>query len=129
LVYCDVGLSRALPSTQMGEGFNRALAIFCQVLVAKLDVLLVDEIENGLHHSILPSVWRGLFQVAESENLQLIATTHSWECVRAAYEVAKEKTPDTFQYLRLDRVGGTVKCTAVESESMALAVAQGWEMR
>jgi hypothetical protein len=129
LVYCDIGLERALPSTQMGEGFNRALAIFCQIFVSKLNVLLVDEIENGLHHSVLPAVWRGLFQVAESEDVQLVATTHSWECVRAAYEIAKDKNPEGFQYLRLDRVAETVKCTAVETDTMALAVAEGWEMR
>lgn len=129
LVYCDVGLPRAIPSMQMGEGFARVLAIYCQILVSKLDILLIDEIENGIHFSVLPAFWRGLIRVAETENVQIVATTHSWECVQAAYKASNEKNDNSFQYLRLDRVKEHIKCTAVDGPAMEIALTQGWEMR
>ena len=49
-------------------------------------MVLVDEIENGLHPSVLPDVWRVVGQAVERFNLQMFATTHSFECIEAAYE-------------------------------------------
>ncbi|MGA2868980.1 MAG: ATP/GTP-binding protein, partial [Verrucomicrobiota bacterium] len=94
LIYADLGLSEMIPVTQLGQGFNRLLDIYSEIVAADAKVLLIDEIENGLHHSVMPVIWRGLFLAAKEFDVQIFATTHSWECILAADEAARtsEKT-------------------------------------
>ena len=40
---------------------------------------LVHEVENGVHYSVLPDVWRFVFRAARVHNVQVFATTHSWD--------------------------------------------------
>lgn len=53
------------------------LAIF----TAKNGIVLVDEIDHGLHHSVHEGVWRTIYEAAKILNVQVIATTHSLECI------------------------------------------------
>jgi hypothetical protein len=48
--------------------------------------LLIDEIENGLHYSVLKKVWKAIAQYARKSNSQIVTTTHSWESIEAARE-------------------------------------------
>jgi len=40
-------------------------------------VLLIDEIENGLHWSVMPRIWRFLVETARTLDVQVFASTHS----------------------------------------------------
>ena len=92
-----------LPLKAMGEGVNR----LCHVLVTMLssvDYLFIDEIENGIHHSVQKDVWKAIGQVARDQDIQVFATTHSLEMIRAAYEAFSESgNLGEFRYHRLDR--------------------------
>ena len=59
LIYADLGLSEMIPVTQLGQGFNRLLDIYSEVVASDAKALLTDEVENGLHHSVLPIIWKG----------------------------------------------------------------------
>ena len=65
LLYADIGLNEMIPVTQMGQGFNRLLDIYSEIVAAEAKVLLIDEIENGIHYSVLPTIWTGLFNAAQ----------------------------------------------------------------
>src|ERR1043166_6333331 len=78
LLFADLGFSEMIPVTQLGQGFNRLLDIYSKIVTADANVLLIDEIENGLHHSIQPIIWEGLFNAARELDVQIFATTHSW---------------------------------------------------
>ncbi len=54
-------------------------------------ILLIDEIENGLHYSAHYDFWKKLFQLSKSENVQVFSTTHSLEMIQAFNQVAKEE--------------------------------------
>lgn len=129
LLYADVGLSEMIPITQMGQGFNRLLDIYSEIVSAEARVLLIDEIENGVHHSVLSTIWRGLFHAAEEVDVQIFATTHSWECVLAADAVAREEKPYALNLIRLDRVENNVKATIIDEEALDTAKQLEWEMR
>jgi AAA15 family ATPase/GTPase len=129
LLYADVGLSEMIPVTQLGQGFNRLLDVYSEIVSADTNILLIDEIENGLHHSVLPTIWRGLFSAVEEVNIQIFATTHSWECVLAADEAAREESKYDFNLIRLDRVEDNVKATIIDKEDMGTAKELQWEMR
>lgn len=129
LLYADVGLSEMIPVTQLGQGFSRLLDIYSEIVAAEAKVLLIDEIENGLHHSVLPTIWRGLFNAAEEVDVQIFATTHSWECVLAADAAAKEETKYDLNLIRLDRVDDNINATIIDQDALDTAKELHWEMR
>jgi len=129
LLYADIGLSEMIPVTQMGQGFNRLLDIYSEIVAAEAKVLLIDEIENGLHHSVLPTIWRGLFHAAKEVDVQIFATTHSWECVLAADRAAREEASYELNLIRLDRVDDRVKATIIDQPTLETAKELEWEMR
>ena len=128
-LYADVGLEEMIPVSQLGQGFNRLLSVFSQIITSRANVLLIDEIENGLHHSVLRTVWAGLFNAARDLNLQIFATTHSWECVLAADKSASEQPKYELNLIRLDRIGPNVKATIVDKQALEVAKSHDWEMR
>jgi AAA15 family ATPase/GTPase len=129
LLYSDIGLSEMIPVTQMGQGFNRLLDIYSEIVAAEAKVLLIDEIENGIHHSVLETIWRGLFQAAREAGVQIFATTHSWECVLAADRAAREQMPYDLNLIRLDRVEDNIKATLIDAQAIGTAKELHWEMR
>jgi hypothetical protein len=76
-----------VPLGSMGEGIRRVLALAVGLARArrhtKLRYLLVDEIDTGLHHSVMTGVWRMVVAVARRLDLQVFATTHSLDCLHA----------------------------------------------
>lgn len=128
-LYANVGLSEMIPVTQMGEGFSRLLHIYSELVAAQAKVLLIDEIENGLHYSVLPTVWKGLFNAAKEVDGQIFATTHSWECVLAADAAAREEKEYDLNLIRLDRVGDNIKATVIDKDALGTAKELHWEMR
>ncbi len=53
-----------------------------------LTVLLIDEIENGLHYSAHEEFWENIFKLCQRLNVQVFATTHSREMILAFNTVA-----------------------------------------
>ena len=88
-IYGDIGAGRLFPITAMGEGTKRLLALSLAFLSAQDGVFLIDEVENGLHHSTLVDVWKSLDWLSREFNVQVFATTHSYECIKAAHAASK----------------------------------------
>jgi hypothetical protein len=129
LIFADVGLSRAVPSSQMGQAFNRILHIYTQVLAHRISVLLIDEIENGIFCESMPIVWRGLMAICEQESVQIFATTHSRECVMAARAIAHERSKDELCVQRLQIVKGKVEAVRLGIQHLEMAAEMGLEVR
>jgi AAA15 family ATPase/GTPase len=92
-------------------------------------VVLVDEIENGLHHSILPKVWRAIGEVARQFNTQVFATTHSLECIMAAHRAFSESERYDFRLHRLERINETIRAVTYDQETLEAAIETGLEVR
>lgn len=129
LVFADVGLSRAVPVSQMGQAFNRILHIYTHILAHRINVLLVDEIENGIFCDAMPEVWRGLLAICEQENVQIFATTHSRECVMAAQAIAHERGKDELCVQRLQLVNDQVEAARLGGKQLELAAEMNLEVR
>jgi len=71
------GAQGPVPLGTLGEGVSRALALALQLALCKGGVLLIDEIENGLHWSVMPRIWRFLVETARTLDVQVFASTHS----------------------------------------------------
>lgn len=83
----DVGEGAAklrLPLGVMGDGVVKAAEILALMAICPNgSVLCVDEIENGLHHTVMESFWSALVSMARERNVQIIATTHNLEMMEA----------------------------------------------
>ena len=85
-------IERRIPLHQMGDGIFRLLQIILEIPKSKNSILLIDEFENGLHYSVQPKVWELIFELAHRFNIQVFATTHSWDCIESFAQVAKDRT-------------------------------------
>ncbi|NOQ34899.1 MAG: AAA family ATPase [Methylococcaceae bacterium] len=84
--------------SSLGEGVNRYIAILCAIWASKEGVLLIDEIENGIHFSNYKKLWEIIFKTSIEANCQIFVTTHSKECIAAFNEAQFEKTECNTQY-------------------------------
>jgi len=113
------GMSNPIPLSSMGDGMARVLYLVLAALQAQDGFLLIDEFENGLHHSVQSMVWEVLFSLAQTQGLQIFATTHSNDCVRAFSQVALANREVDGKLLKLERMpddGRTVAATLGEDD-------------
>ena len=110
----------------MGEGMTLIARLVLAIASVPDGVVLVDEIENGIHHSILPDVWPVVDEAARQFRTQIFATTHSLECVTAAHE---SLSTDRFCLHRLEVADGTSRCVTYEPDSIRAAIQHGLEVR
>lgn len=102
-IHANVGLSQLIPLTNLGDGMNRIASLILAMNEVSNGVVFIDEIENGLHHLTQTDMWGAIGRVAREANVQVFATTHSLEMIRAAHEAFKDDNPYDFRYHRLDR--------------------------
>ena len=126
MIWGDIGLTELIPLPVMGEGMTRMARLVLAISSAQSGVVLVDEIENGLHHTVLPKVWEAVDAAAKHFNTQVFATTHSGECIRAAHE---SLGPEDFRYHRLRVVDSGNRSVTYEFEAITAAARHGFEVR
>lgn len=85
-MYGDLGTDHLLPLSLMGDGMARTLSIALSMVNSQNGVVLIDEVENGLHYSVLVNLWDLIVRTARRLNIQVFAATHSDECIRAVNE-------------------------------------------
>lgn len=69
---------------------ERAMSIGLGLAGGEDGLTLIDEIENGIHYSAQPKLWRMIFETAQELDVQVFATTHSYDCVQAFQQVSGE---------------------------------------
>ncbi len=82
------------PLYDLGGGMVRLFRVAVSLAGAHGGVLLVDEIENGLHHSVLGEFWERLNRMASAAGVQVFAATHSHECIDAAIAAFGEESEE-----------------------------------
>jgi ABC-type branched-subunit amino acid transport system ATPase component len=129
LVYADVGMEDLIPTTQLGQGFTRLLRLFSETLVAKSEIVLIDEIENGIHYSAMSKVWKGIAAIARQEDLQFFGTTHSYECIRSAHEAFSSEGSYDLALHRLERVKDEVRVVTYDKPTLETSFEMNLEVR
>jgi predicted ATP-dependent endonuclease of OLD family len=128
-IYANLDIGRLLPTALMGEGVRRLMTFVFAIANCSRGVVIVDEIENGLHHSIMEKVWRAIGEAARTADCQVFATTHSYECIQAAQKAFANNGEDDLTLIRLEREGDTVRPVVISEESLATAMEFDWEIR
>jgi hypothetical protein len=124
------GQSTPVPLRTMGDGMNRLLGIALALANMRDGILLVDEIENGIHYSVQSEMWRMVLRAATLLNVQVFATTHSWDCIRAFAAATSGGESDDSMLYRLDtRLKGDVRAVRYTANDVAIAAEQQIEVR
>jgi AAA15 family ATPase/GTPase len=118
-----------IPLKSLGEGMNRLLGIALALVNCKDGILLIDEIEIGLHYSVLLDIWRLIFKTARDLNVQVFATTHSSDCIKAFQRAAEEDKEDEGMLIRLVRKGDKIKAVLFDEEELETVVENNIEVR
>ena len=119
-----------LPLHDLGGGVVRMYRLMLSFFASRDGILLADEMENGIHHSALREIWIRARQWMREWNVQLVATTHSAECIEAAVE-AYSDTPDdlSIHKLYVSEPTGNVKAATFTGETLEGARGLDLEVR
>lgn len=129
IIYVDLGYNEKIPIQIMGYGFLKTLALLTDIRNEEGFIILIDEIENGLHHKNLKTMWKAIFKAALLMNNQIIATTHSFECIRAFIE-SYPKSDDNLRVFRIEREkDDNYKVNKFNKEQVELYLDSKWEIR
>ena len=103
-----------VPLASMGDGIRRLLALSLSAIASGGGYLLVDEVDTGLHYSIMSRMWEILIETAVRLGTQVFATTHSQDCINSLAWLYEEK-PELCQGVRLHRIEKDQSATVVYS--------------
>ncbi len=131
MIFVDIGKEKLLPLNILGDGIRRLLALLATIADMKNGVVLVDEIDNGLHYSSLAVLWKAVFAACKEYNVQLIATTHSYECIEAfstAYGLFAPQGDD-IRLFRIDRHENQHQAYTYNAEILKAGIEKKFEVR
>lgn len=118
-----------LPLSSMGNGICRLTQILCAICVQNKSIVLVDEIDSGFHYSFFPELWRIISEISKLNEVLLIATTHSYDCLKGA-SVCFNNPNEDFAYIRLGKnSAGRILPHIYPPDLMAYAIDEEMELR
>lgn len=89
-IMVDVGFDKRIPVQLMGDGMKKVLSVVVNMAMVRNGVILIDEIDNGLHYTSMPILWKAIIEAARTNNVQVFATTHNLDSLRALNDVLSE---------------------------------------
>ena len=120
-----------VPLRSLGDGAARIFAVAVALASASNGFLLIDEAENGIHHTLQRDYWSLVLRAAREHNVQVIATTHSWDCIAGFAQAAFDDEQSEGVALRLepDDDDGGVRAIEYTERMLKVAADQGIEVR
>lgn len=90
-LYADLGQEKRIPIQVLGDGIRKIISILINIYKVKNGgILLIDEIDNGLHYKSMPTLWKSILSMAHKYDVQIFATTHNIDSLRALNNTLSE---------------------------------------
>jgi predicted ATP-dependent endonuclease of OLD family len=123
-------MREVLPLQSMGDGINRILTIILAMVNADNGLLLIDEFENGLHHTAQEQLWKIIFSLSRKLNVQVFATTHSEDCIKG-FEAVLNNSEDELsgKLIRLDNKNGKIVHVEFDAQELKVVSEQDIDIR
>ena len=120
---------RRLPIGSYGDGMRRLLALSLGLIGTTDGCVLIDEIDTGLHWTVMDDMWRLVVTTAQRSNVQVFATTHSYDCIRGLGSLVRSR-PDLADDLAIHKMHRSLaQSVCIPGTEIALAVEQDIEVR
>ena len=118
-----------VPLRSLGDGATRVLAVATAISCSRGGFLFIDEAEIGIHYTAQSSFWKMVLQAAYDNDVQVIATTHSFDCVKGFAEAAVEnKTVDGI-LVRIEEGNESHKAVTFDESELEVVAKRGIEVR
>lgn len=112
-----------------GEGMRRLLDLALALIDSANGVLLIDEIDTGLHWTVMEDLWRFVIGASRRSNVQVFATTHSYDCLKGLASLV-ENDADLSSDVSLQKVERALpQAVALSGEQIPVAIKQDIEVR
>ena len=122
------GVTDRIPIGSAGDGMWRMLGLALALANAKGGVLLVDEIDTGLHYSVMGDMWRMVSERAVALSVQVFATTHSRDCYESLAKIADSDSPSS--QVTIQRIDPSrERAVRFSNDEIVAAAARGIEVR
>ena len=115
--------------SSLGDGINRYIAILCAIWASENGILLIDEIENGIHYSNYSKLWELIFSVSKEANCQLFVTSHSKECIEAFNKVQRDNSDGLYIELYRNLKTNLVTASSRDAEQLQYALTHKGDVR
>ena len=120
---------KPVPLKSLGDGAIRLFGIALALANCRGGFLFIDEAENGIHHSVLRDLWKFILQAARENNIQVLATTHGWDCTKGFAQAALEDEESESVMIRLEMRNGTHKAIEYSENELFAAIKHNIEFR
>lgn len=128
----DIGSDRRLPVNVMGDGFFKIFNILLSIYYCSNGILIIDEIDNGFHFSVMKKLWEAIYRACEKLNVQLFTSTHSYDLIKAFSEAFAEDDQTAaaaaaYKLIRMD--DDEIKSIRYDLQQLKYSLEQDIEMR
>lgn len=123
------GEKHPVPLKSLGDGAVRLLSVALGLANSAGGFLVMDEAENGIHYSAQRRFWRMVLETAHENDVQVLATTHSWDCVRGFAEAVSDLDSIKGAVLRIERKGEEAWAVEYSEDQLRVAAEQRIEVR
>ncbi len=123
------GQIRPLPLKSLGDGAVRLFGVALALANSMDGFLVIDEAENGIHHSVQRDFWKMVIKTAHENNVQIFATTHGWDCVAGFAQAATESEEVEGVLVRLETNGDGIQAVEYSEDELQIVAEQGIEVR
>jgi AAA15 family ATPase/GTPase len=117
---------------EFGDGLGKFISLILLVLSSQDTILLIDEIDNGIHYTNLDKLWEIILTISNSkqQNVQVFATTHSKDCIESYARVAKKLEDEDVTYSILSKLkSGQIHHSLYDKTLLETAFYQKHEVR
>ena len=111
-----------VPIGSYGEGMRRMLALSLSLVGAAGGFLLVDEIDTGLHWTVMENLWKLIVESATLSSTQVFATTHSLDCILGLARLLDTR-PDLRDGVSIQKLERSLACSVPFDAKSILAAA------
>ena len=134
VMFVDAGLPQRIPINLMGDGIRKIVSFLTSIYKCRGGVVLIDELSNGFHYSVMKDMWKIVIRAALKNDVQIFATTHDVDSIKgfhqAAEELKKEAGAEKAFGFKLQRIAGDeLKGYRFSIDQLGYAIEQETEVR
>ena len=116
--------------SQFGDGIRHFINIIIVLLSNKNQTIYIDEVDNGIHHSLFNELWQVILKTSKKLNIQVFATTHSKECLESYARVVKKLADEELSCIRLSKLkNGKIHPSVYDSKMLDRVIEQQHDIR
>jgi len=118
-----------LPIGSLGDGMWRMFGLALALASADGGVLLIDEVDSGLHFQVMERMWKLINETSRRLSVQVFATTHSRDAYESLAVIAREDVSEGSEITiqRINRAKG--KSISFNEQEIIAAAEHGIEVR